>query len=236
MSDGVYVSMCGAAARMDQLDSIAERVAHAQTPGFRAAHPAFESFLAAAGASDKVYAAAVATHVDLKPAQAVQTGNPLDVYPEDGAFLTVRGLDGRTAYTRDGRLTLDTERRLNIGGRLVLGVGGGPIALPPGGGAATIDKDGVVRAGGVDVGELARVHLEGQVDRVGPSLVVPMTGDQAVPVRAAISTGALEIASSGALAAAGDLMMAQRGFDFSMQALQTYRQMDQRSTEVGRVR
>jgi len=60
MADGLYVSMCGAAARAEQLDAVADNLANAQTPGFKPARPAFESFLAASGAPDKVYPAAVA--------------------------------------------------------------------------------------------------------------------------------------------------------------------------------
>lgn len=234
MADAAYVSMCGAAARMEELDSIADRVANAQTPGFRAMHPAFESFLAASGAGDKVYPAAVATHVDLKPAQAVQTGNPLDVYPEEGAFLAVRTAAGNVAYTRDGRLTVDPERRLRINGSLVLDVGGSPLSVPPG--PVSVEKDGRVRVADAEVGELGRAKIEGPADRVGPSLVAPAMGGRAVPVRTPLASGALEIPSAAALRAAADLMMAQRAYEFSMQALQTHRQMDQRSSETGRVR
>ena len=67
MADGLYVSMCGAVARAEQLEAVADNLANAQTPGFKAARPAFESFMAASGAQDKHYAAAVATGFDLRP-------------------------------------------------------------------------------------------------------------------------------------------------------------------------
>ncbi|BDG08004.1 flagellar hook-basal body complex protein [Anaeromyxobacter paludicola] len=235
MSDGLYVSMCGATARSDQLDAIADNLANAQTPGFRPSRPAFESFLPAGGAPDKVYAAAVGTGVSLKPGPAVRTGNPLDVYPEDGAFLAVRGADGATAYTRDGRMTLDAERRLTAGGRLVLSTRGEPITVPPER-TATVDRDGVVRAGDLELGEVARVQLQGPADRLGPSVVVPAPGGTASPVSAPLRGGEVELGTGSALEGMVELISAQRQFDSSMQALQTYRQLDQRSTDVGRVR
>jgi len=235
MSDGLYVSMCGAVARSDQLDAIADNLANAQTPGFRPARPAFEAFLPAGGGKDKVYAAAVGTGVDLKAGPAARTGNPLDLYPEDGAFLAVRTATGATAFTRDGRLTLDAERRLTAGGRLVLSTSGDPIAVPPEK-TATVGKDGVVRAGDLELGELARVKLAGPVDRIGPSLVSPAPGGTATAVAAPLRSGELEVGSVNALEGMVELISAQRQFDSSMQALQTYRQMDQRSTDVGRVR
>ena len=38
--------MAAAAARADQLDSIADNLANAETPGYKASRPAFQSFLA----------------------------------------------------------------------------------------------------------------------------------------------------------------------------------------------
>jgi flagellar basal-body rod protein FlgF len=235
MADGIYVSMCGAAARIEQLDAIADNLANAQTPGFKAARPSFESFLPASGAADKVFPAAVATGFDLRPGAMTQTGNPLDVLPEDGAFLMVRTAQGGVAYTRDGRLALDGNGVLVQGGRPVLDRGGRPIHVPPGA-PPQIGADGVVRVGSSAVGELGRYHLSGAVDRVGPALLAPGRGGRADPVDAAVRSGEVELGNAGALEATVELISAQRSFDASMQALQTYRAMDGRSSEIGRVR
>ena len=50
------------------------------------------------------------------------------------------------------------------------------------------------------------------------------------------STGELELGNATALDAAVQLVSAQRAYDASMQALQTYRSMDQRAVEVARVK
>jgi flagellar basal-body rod protein FlgF len=234
MADGIYVSMCGAAARSDQLDAIADNLANAQTPGFKAARPAFESFLPASGATDKVYPAAVATGFDLRPGAIAQTGNALDVLPEDGAFLMVKTGEG-VAFTRDGRLSVDGERRLVQNGRPVLDRGGGSILVPPGT-VPEIGPDGVVRAGDLAVAELGRFKLAGQMDRVGPALFAPARGGRADPVDAHVRSGEVELGNSGALEATVAMISAQRSFDASMQALQTYRSIDGRSAELGRIR
>lgn len=127
MADGIYISMCGAVARGEQLDAIADNLANAQTPGFKASRPAFETFMAPSGAQDKQYAAAVATAFNLRPGPTAATGNPLDVVPDEGAFLVVQQPGGELAYTRDGRLTLDGSRRLVSGaGKPVLDAVGRP--------------------------------------------------------------------------------------------------------------
>jgi flagellar basal-body rod protein FlgF len=236
MGDGLYVSMNGAAARMAQLDAVSDNLANAQTPGFKAARPAFEAFLPASGARDKAFAAPVATGFDLSPGPTTPTGNPLDVVPEGGAFLAVRLPNGATAFTRDGRLSLDAEDRLVSGGRPVLDDADGEIHVPRGA-ALEIGADGSVRAGGVVVASLGLYALAGSVDRVGPTLLAPGEGGAAEPVEEPrVRTGEIELGNASALEATVELISAQRHFDASMQAIQTYRRMDERSTEVGRVR
>ncbi|GEJ59184.1 flagellar hook basal-body protein [Anaeromyxobacter diazotrophicus] len=236
MADGIYVTMNGAAARSEQLDAIADNLANAQTPGFKAARPAFEAFFPASGAEDKAYPAAVATGFDLRPGPTTRTDAPLDVLPEDGAFLAVAAPGGGVAYTRDGRLSVDSERRLATAtGRLVLDRSGAPIRVPPGP-PPQVGQDGVIRSGDTAIAELARVKLDGPVDRIGPSLLAPAPGGRALPSDAKVRTGEVELGNSGALEGMVQLISAQRHFDASMQALQTYRSLDQRSAETGRVR
>jgi flagellar basal-body rod protein FlgF len=236
MADGIYIGMCGAVARSEQLDAIADNLANAQTPGFKAGRPAFEAFMAAGGAQDKHYAAAVATGFDLRPGPTTHTGNALDVLPDDGGFLAVRGPDGKVAFTRDGRLTLDGDRRLVSGaGKPVLDVSGAPIVVPEDT-TPVVDDQGRVMAGGMELGQLAFIQLTGTVERVGGNLLAPGPGGRAVQVPATVRTGEVELGNSSALEATVSLITAQRSYDSSMQAIQTYRQLDQRASELGRTR
>jgi flagellar basal-body rod protein FlgF len=234
MADGIYVSMCGAAARIEQLDAIADNLANAQTPGFKASRPAFESFLPASGAADKVFPAAVATGLDLRAGPVAHTDRPLDVLPDDGAFLAV-ATPGGTAFTRDGRLSIDGQGRLVQDGGPVVARGGGFISVPPGA-APAIDPDGKVRAGGATLGEIATFKLDGPAERVGPALIAPASGGTARPVDARLRTGEIELGNASPLEGMVELVSAQRNFDSAMQALQTYRSIDSRSADLGRIR
>jgi len=233
MADGLYVSMCGAAARAEQLDAVADNLANAQTPGFKPARPAFESFLAASGAPDKVYPAAVAGGFDLRPGLLVRTDRPLDVLPEEGAFLQVRLPDGAMGYTRDGRLQVDGARHLTAAGHPVLDRAGNPISVPEGE-TPVVDASGQVRVRDLSLAPLALWKLAGPVNRVGTAVLAPGAGGRALPAAVAVRSG--EIETGQPLEAAVSLISLQRSFDAAMQAIQTYRRMDERSTELGRVR
>ncbi len=237
MADGIYISMCGAVARGEQLDAISDNLANAQTVGFKAIRPTFEVFMAASGAPDKHYAATVASGLDVRPGPSKPTGNPLHVLPDDGAFLTVQEKDGRTAYTRDGRLTVGEDLRLLSGtGLPVLDTAGQPISVPRGV-IPTIDGTGRVMAGGSEIGELALVQIKGAFERSGQVTFVPGPGGQAVPVEGGtVRTGEVEVGNASAVDTTIAMIGAQRSYDASMQAIQTYRQMDQRATELGRAR
>lgn len=235
MADGIYVSMCGAAARTEQLDAVADNLANAQTPGFKASRPAFEVFLPASGAADKAYPASVQTRFDLRPGPSTRTENPLDVVPEGGAFLAVTTANGSRAYTRDGRLSVDGQQRLVQNGNPVLDPGGGPIQVPPGATPRVTDT-GAIMVGNAAVGQLGLFKLEGAVDRAGQAHFTLGAGGRAEPFDGHVRVGEVELGNATALDGMVQLISAQRQFDASMQALQTYRSLDQRSNELGRVR
>ncbi|MBX7100750.1 MAG: flagellar hook basal-body protein [Myxococcaceae bacterium] len=235
MADGVYVGMSGAAARAEQLESIADSLANAQTPGFLASRPSFESFLAEHGNSEFAYTAAVSTGVDLTPGPIAPTGRPTDVAPQGGSFLAV-GLDGgQVGYTRDGRLTADPSGALKVGELPVLGDDGKPIRVAAGA-PFTVDPQGRVLSGGQEVGRLGRFELSGPVERRGGSVVVPRSGAVATPSAAELRPGALIQANAGPLEAAVQMVSAQRNYETSMQAISTYRRLDERANELGRTR
>lgn len=236
MADGIYVSMNGAAARMAQLDSIADNLANVETPGFKAERPAFEAFLALADGreSSRVYPAAVATSVDLSKGTVTVTGDPMDVLPTGDAFLGVITSKG-LALTRNGHLSVDASGTLTAAGYPVADKEGRAIIAPPGS-TVRVDPSGAVFAGDVRLAEVGLWEPQGAVDRVAPSLIAPQDPTTLTPSADRLRLGELERANATALEAAVQLVAAQRHFETSMQALQTYKKLDDRATEVGRVR
>ncbi|MFO0599118.1 MAG: flagellar hook basal-body protein [Myxococcaceae bacterium] len=236
MADGIYVSMNGAAARLAQLDSIADNLANAQTPGFKAERPSFESFLARADGKDspRVYPAAVATNVDLRPGAMVQTNNPLDVTPTGNAFIGVQTSKG-IALTRNGHLQVTGDGRLMAAGHAVVDRDGNAITLPPGA-TVRVEPSGAVFANDMLISKIGLFDVHGNVDRVGPSLLMPHDQKAISPSADGLRLGEIETGNASPLEAAVQLVAAQRHFENSMQALQTYRRMDERASEVGKTR
>lgn len=234
MADGLYLAMAGATARSAQLDSIADNLANAETPGFKAARPAFQSFLAPSGAAEQQYVAAIATGIDLRPGPTTTTGNALDVLPDDGGYLAVQ-TGGGVAFTRNGRLAVDGKGLLTAAGQPLLSLTGKPFVIPPGM-QVSISPDGMVLAGGQPMDRLGVFRLEGAVDRLGASLLAPGEKGRAVPVESRVRTGEVELGNAGPLESTVQMISAQRHFDAAMQALQTYRTMNDRTTELGKVR
>jgi flagellar basal-body rod protein FlgF len=232
--------MAAAAARADQLDSIADNLANAQTPGYKASRPAFQSFLPPqsgknGGVSDKVFPAAVATGTDLSPGAVVNTDNPLDVLPDGESFLAVTSITGQPAYTRNGKLTVTPEGTLVIDNRQVLGVSGDSIQIPIGA-EVTITPEGVVNADENPIDRLAMFNLQGNVVRVGPQLYAPGPGGSAEEVDGHLQTGQLEMGNVTPLESMVSMINAQRQFEMATQAIQTYRRLDDKAIEVGKMR
>lgn len=235
MADGIYVGMAGAAARAAQLESVADNLANAETPGFKAGRPAFASFLPAGGRTDKVFSAAVATGTDLRPGMVVPTDNPLDVVPEGDLFLGVQTPRG-PAYTRNGQIQVGADGQLTVSGYPLLGKGGQTITVPEGT-APTLTEDGDVVIDGSVVDSIGLFKIQGPVDRNGLALFTPGAGAQVTEADAGtVRVGELEMGNAPALESTIAMITAQRHFETAMQAIQTYRKLDERAIEVGKVR
>ena len=236
MADGIYVGMSAAMARASQLDAIADNLANVESPGFKGIRPAFASFLPPGGPTDKVLSGAVATTIDMRPGTAETTDSPTDVIPDGDSFLAVQMAGGKMAFTRNGHIETSPDGVLQIAGLPVLDASGEPIVVPPES-DLTIETTGEVKAGKQVVGTLALWSSQGPMDKVGPALMTPSAGTQMnQETDGGVRVGELELGNVSALESTVAMIGAQRNYELAMQAIQTYRQLDQRVTEVGRVR
>jgi flagellar basal-body rod protein FlgF len=140
------------------------------------------------------------------------------------------------AFTRNGHIEVSPDGVLQIAGQPVMDTSGQPIIVPPQS-DLTIESTGEVMAGKQVVGTLSLWSSQGPMDKVGPSLMMPSAGTQMNQATdGCVRVGELELGNVTALESTVAMIGAQRNYELAMQAIQTYRQLDQRVVEVGRVR
>lgn len=228
--------MSAAMARAAQLDAIADNLANIESPGFKGVRAAFASFLPAGGPTDKVLSGAVATTIDMRPGTTQTTDSLTDVTPGDDLLLSVQMSGGKTAFTRNGHVEISPDGVLLVAGMPVLDTTGQRITVPPQS-EVTIEATGEVKAGNQVVATLALWKNQGSMDKVAASLMVPSAGTQMNQVTdGSVRVGELELGNVSALESTVAMIGAQRNYELAMQAIQTYRQLDQRVVEVGRIR
>ncbi len=87
---------------------------------------------------------------------------------------------------------------------------------------------------------IATYRLDGPVDRIGATLlrpsVTPGQEGTVTELEGKLRVGELEMGNSSALEAAIQMVSAQRQFETSMQAIDTYKKIGDRSNELGRIK
>jgi flagellar basal-body rod protein FlgF len=234
MANGIYVAMSGAVARQDKLDAVAENLANAQTTGFKAERGSFQSFLPEGETEGPASPAAVATGLDLTEGPMLPTGQPLDITPEQGAFLPVQLENQQVGYTRSGHVSIGEGDVLFAAGHPLLDNTGSPIPVPPGQ-KAEIGSDGVVTIQGTTVAQISAFKLSGPLTRTTPTVTTLGQGAAATPGNGRLRIGVLEGANYDATEGLVDMITAEREYDASMQAIQTYRSMSDTSNKLGTV-
>jgi flagellar basal-body rod protein FlgF len=236
VADGIYVGMSAAIGRAAQLDAIADNLANIESPGFKGVRPAFSSFLPPGGPTDKVLSGAVATTIDMRPGTTETTDSLTDIIPDGDAMLAVQMPGGKVAYTRNGHITTGPDGVLKIAGLPVLDASGENIVVPEAS-DVSIESTGEVKAGTQVVGNLSLWTSQGSMDRVGSSLMTPSTGTQMNQVTdGSVRVGELELGNVSALESTVQMIGAQRNYELAMQAIQAYKQLDDRVIQVGLVR
>lgn len=234
----LYISTSGAVSRLHQLEIIANNLANVDTVGFKADRTQFQTVLEsqiltvdgelAAGAPARAFVQINGTATDHSFGSVAHTGRDLDVAIEGPGFFAVETVGG-TRYTRAGSFVVDVQGNLaTLGGQPVLGESG-PIQT--GDSAARILASGnVVDRQGAVLGKLRVEEFEdprllvkegNNLFRAPPEAVgVPVAVTRLVPA-------SVERSNVKAIRELATMMILQRSFDASMQALQS----DDRSTD-----
>ena len=160
----IMLSRLGAQLRSTQV--LANNLANADTPGFRAERAVFAEFLqprggnAPPGDRGAAYAIDRATWRDTAAGSLSTTGNPFDLAIQGDGFFAVETPRGER-YTRAGRFALAGDGRLtDAEGNAVLDARGTPIVLGPNDTRIEVRGDGSVHSENGPVGRLRVVRFD----------------------------------------------------------------------------
>lgn len=197
---------------MVRQDQIANELANASTPGYKAdrsAQGGFEELLlrnSRSGAAVGPIGLGVQieeTRTDLTPGAIQDTGNPLDFAVEGEGFFAVQTAAG-VRYTRNGQFTASAAGVLTDSlGNAVLGPGGAPVRLR---------GDGSVAAADLGVFAVAGARKDGDSLFVGNA-----TGAATGQARA----GALEASATDPARTMVDMIASFRALEANQKAIQT---------------
>jgi flagellar basal-body rod protein FlgF len=226
MDRGLYIAASGMLAEQIRQDQIANDLANASTPGYKADRTSQNTFGAlllansATGATVGTQSTAVQVGrivTNFAPAAARETGEPLDFAISGEGFFAVQTPQG-VRYTRNGQFTLDIQNRLvTAQGDPVLDARGRPIT----------STDGVVDPRLVGVVNLTNPRKEGN------SLVA---GTAAGAAAGAVRAGALEGSGADAARSMVDMIASMRAFEAGQKVIQKIDDtLGKAATQVGSV-
>jgi flagellar basal-body rod protein FlgG len=226
MERGLYIAASGMLSEMQRQDLIANDLANAATPGYKAdrtAQHSFEEMLLASREGREIgqigSGVQIASQVtDFSPQGTRETGEPLDFAITGEGFFGVQTADG-VQYTRNGRFLADGEGRLTDQlGNLILSGAGAPIQV---GADGTVDA----RALGVFAVTDAR--------KAGDGLFTGTAGGTAAGT---VRSGALEESGVDPARAMVDMIASLRAFEAGQRVITTIDSTLQKaSNDVGRV-
>ncbi len=227
MERGLYIAASGMLSEMQRQDLIANDLANASTPGYKADRTSQHSFAEMLLENRRTGAAigslgtgvAISRQVtDLAPQALRETGEPLDFAITGEGFFGVQTADGMR-FTRNGRFMADGQGRLTDQlGNLIVGRNGAPV---------TVGADGTV-----DAAQLGVFNVQ-DARKAGEGL---FTGAAGGPAEGKVRSGALEGSGVDAARTMVDMIASLRAFEAGQRVITTIDSTLQKAAnDVGRV-
>lgn len=238
MSTGIWSAASGAVGQIAALDSAAQNIANATTPGFRAEEAVFRQTLVKAinnntGTKSLRYAVSRTTVPDFRAGQMVQTGRPLDVaITDDKSFFMVSTPRGER-YTRAGSFRMALNGTITTpDGYPVLGANHRPVQVDPNSRNVSLDREGRVNMDGIPGPELGLVTFQnlGGLERDGQVLFKAQPGAGAPRASdALLETASVELSNANAVTGMTTLVNTSRNFEMISKVIEAFGDIDKRA-------
>ena len=232
----IYTSLTAMRGSMSRQTAIANNLANAQTPGFRADIANAQSlWLDGSGLDPRAMASEEVLGAVMRAGTVTQTGRDLDIAMQGDALLVVQATNGEEAYTRRGDLQISPSGLLTTGDGHPVQGGQGPVTIPPAD-AISIDQEGrvwVVPQGGdpenpQEVDRLRLATPTGSEIAKGLDGLFRVKGEGILPddPEARLLTRSLEGSNVTATSALVEMIEASRSWDTQLKMISDVRDMD----------
>jgi flagellar basal body rod protein FlgG len=238
MSTGIWAAASGAVGQIAALDTAAQNIANATTPGYRAEEAVFRQTLVKSignntGTGSLRYAISRTTVPDFRAGQMVQTGRPLDAaIADDKSFFVVSTPQGER-YTRAGSFRLSVNGTLTTpDGYPILGANQRVVKTDPHAGSVALDRDGNLVTDGVQGQKLRLVTFAnlGGLERDGQVLF--KARPDAGPAQASdalLETASVELSNANAVTGMTSLVNTSRNFEMISKVIEAFGEIDKRA-------
>jgi flagellar basal-body rod protein FlgF len=221
---------------MSRQTAIANNLATAETPGFRADMANAQTlWLDGSGLDARAMASEEVLGADMRAGTVTSTGRDLDIAMQGDALLVVQAKNGEEAYTKRGDLQISPSGLLTTGDGHPVQGGQGPVTIPPAD-AITIDQEGrvwIVPQGGdpenpQEVDRLRLATPTGSDIAKGLDGLFRVKGGGILPddPEARLLTRSIEGSNVSATSALVEMIEASRSWDTQLKMISDVRDMD----------
>ena len=234
---GIYNTMAGKFISERRMEMISNNLANSLTPGYKASRPTInivEDPSSPAPTNVNVFE----SYVYFSNAPLVKTDNALDVAIEGDGFFVVSMKDGNM-YTRNGKFTLDQDKRLvTLDGSAVLGQNGEITIDARQGGDVRVENDGSIFVDRILVDRLKVVDFTDKkvLRNYGESKFVNTdpTAVETTPESFAVKQGFYEASNVNVMNEMIHMMSTVRAYETYMKVDQSFSDMLEKLVNIGR--
>lgn len=230
MIDGIELASSGLDAYANVQEVIARNLANANTVGFKKNIISFKTILTQ---TEDVETSSLQTKygIDHSSGNLTYTGNALNIAVDGDGFFTLETENGMR-YTRNGQFQLsNTGEIVTDSGAKVLGQGG-PIYIPKGGGEIVIDKKGIVKINGKEIGTLMITNfndLTSLVPTGNSTFTAPLESiDETGEAKFNVAQGYLESSNVSVVMEMVDMITNMRSYEASNNVIKTFSDLMER--------
>ena len=230
MENTSYIALSREAALWRQMAVVANNMANANTPGFKAEQMMFTSYLAKTKSDTSPFGRQLSFVQDFgvlhdtREGPLTQTGDPLDIAIHGPGYFVV-DTPGGPRYSRAGHFQLDsTGMMVTTSGYPVLQQNGNPIVFAPGETAITIAGDGTISTENGVIGKLQVVNFdnEQQLTAMGDGTYAATASQTATPLaHANVVQGMLEESNVQPVVEMTNMLNVLRNYEGVMNMIQS---------------